>query len=83
MLTTHTACHVCNDPWLHVTRDMVREAVGQWLGIPWADVDVKFFLRKGFCYCFLHQASKTALSPLTRALASSKPSCSFLSWTPA
>jgi hypothetical protein len=31
---------VCDNPWYHLTRDMIGEAVERWLGIPRRDIDV-------------------------------------------
>jgi hypothetical protein len=42
------AIKVWDDPWCHLTRDDVGEAFGKWLGIPQRDIEVEFFLGKGF-----------------------------------
>jgi hypothetical protein len=42
------AITVCDDSWFHITRNMVREVVSQWLGTPQSDIDVEFYPPKGF-----------------------------------
>jgi hypothetical protein len=42
------AIKVCDDPWFHLMRDDVGEAFRKWLGIPQRDIEVDFFLGKGF-----------------------------------
>jgi hypothetical protein len=42
------AITVCDDPWFHLTRYMVQEAAGRWLGVPRRAVGVDFFPPKGF-----------------------------------
>jgi hypothetical protein len=39
---------VCDDPWYCLTREMVREAAGRWMGAPPRDISVDFFPPKGF-----------------------------------
>jgi hypothetical protein len=39
---------MCDDPWYHLTRDMVREATSRWLGIPHRNIGVDFFPPTGF-----------------------------------
>jgi hypothetical protein len=39
---------ICDDPWYRLTREMVREAAGRWLGVPPRDIGVDFFPLKGF-----------------------------------
>jgi hypothetical protein len=36
------AITVCDNPWVHLTRDAVQEAARSWLEIPYHNVDVKF-----------------------------------------
>jgi hypothetical protein len=56
MLATENAYHargliaimVCDDLWLHITRDAVQVATGSWLDIPHHDVGVKFYPPSGF-----------------------------------
>jgi hypothetical protein len=42
------AIKVCDDPWFHLTWDDVGEAFRKWLGVPQRDIEVDFFLGKGF-----------------------------------
>jgi hypothetical protein len=42
------AIKVCDDPWFHLSRDEVWEAVSNWLGIHHRDIDVQFYPTKGF-----------------------------------
>jgi hypothetical protein len=37
---------VCDDPWFHLTRDAVGEAVGAWLAIPKKDIGVDVYAGK-------------------------------------
>jgi hypothetical protein len=39
---------IYDNPWYRLTRDIVRVAMRRWLGVPCRDVDVKFYLPKGF-----------------------------------
>jgi hypothetical protein len=39
---------IYDDPWYHIMRDTVQEAVSTWLGVPRHDVGVDFFPPKGF-----------------------------------
>jgi hypothetical protein len=39
---------VCDDPWYRLTRDMIGESISLWLGIPRREIDVEFFLPKGY-----------------------------------
>jgi hypothetical protein len=36
------AITVCDNPWVHLTRDAVQEAARSWLEIPYHNVGVKF-----------------------------------------
>jgi hypothetical protein len=42
------AVMICEDPWFHITRDVVLEAFGLSLSVHRWDTEVDFFLNKGF-----------------------------------
>jgi hypothetical protein len=42
------AFSISDDPWAHISREAVQEAVGQCLGMPHRDIEVEFFPSKGF-----------------------------------
>jgi hypothetical protein len=75
------AIKVCEDPWFHVSRDEVYEAMGAWLGVPCHDIDVEFFPTKGFLVLLPTSAPCDKALSSNTGLTIRQAKLQLLSWT--
>jgi hypothetical protein len=75
------AIKICEDPWFHISRDEVREAVGAWLGVPRCDLEVEYFPAKGFHVLLPTPAIRDRVLSLNTGLTIGQAKLQLLPWT--
>jgi hypothetical protein len=74
------AIKICEDPWFHISCDEVRQAVGAWLGVPRCDLEVEYFLAKGFLVLLSTSAICNRMMSLNTGLTIGQAKLQHLPW---
>jgi hypothetical protein len=75
------AITVSDDPWYHITRDVVQETTGTWLGIPRCDFVVDFYPPKGFLLLLPTPALRDRALACSGGLPAGPAKLQLLLWT--
>jgi hypothetical protein len=75
------AIKVRDDPWSHLTRDAVGEAFGAWLAVPKRDIEVDFYLGKGFLVLLPSPGHRDRILSANVGLAVGQAKLQLLPWT--